>query len=86
MMSARDFRAFSLNSAKAAWIGRLQIFFLLSVSIMVGPLIDKGYFRLCFTGGYLPSAIPGSLTTHTTAWSTVIGNLDVQVVLIKVKM
>lgn len=83
MMSAKDFRAFSLNSAKIAWIGRLQIFFLLSVSIMVGPLIDKGYFRLCFTGGYLLSAIPGS---HTTAWSTVIGILDAQTVLIKVKM
>lgn len=39
------------SPATIAWIGSCQIFFLFSMSVIVSPLIDKGYFRLCFNGG-----------------------------------
>lgn len=39
------------SPATIAWIGSFQIFFLFFMSIAVSPLIDKGHFRLCFTGG-----------------------------------
>lgn len=40
-----------LAPSSIAWIGSLQVFFLFSMSIVVSPLMDKGYFRLCFNGG-----------------------------------
>ena len=41
------------SPSSIAWIGSFQIVFLFPMSIMVGPLIDGGYGRLCFGGGGL---------------------------------
>ena len=41
------------SPSSIAWIGSFQIFFLFFMSILVSPLIDKGYFRLSFNGGCL---------------------------------
>lgn len=41
------------SPATIAWIGSFQVFLLFSMSVMVSPLIDKGHFQPCFTGGCL---------------------------------
>ncbi|KAK2759783.1 hypothetical protein FQN54_002517 [Arachnomyces sp. PD_36] len=39
------------SPSKIAWIGSFQIFATFFMCLITSPLLNKGYFRLCFTGG-----------------------------------
>ena len=58
---------------KIAWIGSFQIFFLFFMSIVVSPLIDKGYFRLCFNGGCLLMFVSILVTSWCHSFGQLLG-------------
>ncbi|KAK2732867.1 hypothetical protein FQN55_003899 [Onygenales sp. PD_40] len=39
--------------AKIVWIGTFQVFAMCTLFLLVGPLVNKGYFRTCFNYGSL---------------------------------
>ncbi|PGH23841.1 hypothetical protein AJ80_02089 [Polytolypa hystricis UAMH7299] len=39
------------SPSKIAWIGSFQLFATFFLCLIAGPLVNKGYFRLCFHGG-----------------------------------
>jgi len=51
-----------------AWIGSFQIFFIFFMSIIVSPLMDKGYFRLCCSGGSILLVLSILATSFCTEW------------------
>ncbi|MCJ1322234.1 hypothetical protein MMC15_007581 [Xylographa vitiligo] len=56
------------SPAQIAWIGSFQIFLLFFMSIIVSPLLDKGYFRLCFNGGSGILVMSVVMTSFCTQW------------------
>ena len=56
------------SPAAIAWIGSFQIFLLFFMGIFVSPLIDKGYFRICFNGGSLLLVLSVLVTSFCTKW------------------
>ncbi|MCJ1383824.1 hypothetical protein MMC17_006938 [Xylographa soralifera] len=56
------------SPAQIAWIGSFQIFLLFFMSIIVSPLLDKGYFRLCFNGGSAILVMSVLMTSFCTQW------------------
>ncbi|MCJ1437677.1 hypothetical protein MMC27_007064 [Xylographa pallens] len=56
------------SPAQIAWIGSFQIFLLFFMSIIVSPLLDKGYFRLCFNGGSGILVLSVVMTSFCTQW------------------
>ncbi|MCJ1282741.1 hypothetical protein MMC26_002066 [Xylographa opegraphella] len=56
------------SPAQIAWIGSFQIFLLFFMSIIVSPLLDKGYFRLCFNGGSAILVMSVVMTSFCTQW------------------
>lgn len=41
------------SPSKIAWIGSFQLFATFFLFLFSGPLVSKGYFRVCFSGGSL---------------------------------
>ncbi|MCJ1471440.1 hypothetical protein MMC13_000079 [Lambiella insularis] len=56
------------SPAQIAWIGSFQIFLLFFMSIVVSPLMDKGYFQVCFNGGSALVALAVLTTSFCTQW------------------
>ena len=56
------------SPSKIAWIGSLQIFLLFASSILVSPLLDKGYFHFCLSGGSLLLVLGVVTTSFCKEW------------------
>jgi MFS family permease len=48
--------------------GSFQIFSVFFCGLVVGPLVDKGYFRVCFHGGSIMLLVSLVLTSFCRAW------------------
>ncbi|KAL1859343.1 hypothetical protein Plec18170_002459 [Paecilomyces lecythidis] len=56
------------SHSKIAWIGSFQIFATFFIAIVTAPLISRGYFRACFTGGSFLQFLSLMLTSGSTKW------------------
>lgn len=54
--------------SKIAWIGSIQIFLTFFMCLATSPLLNKGYFRICFTGGSIMIVIGLVLASFCTQW------------------
>ena len=58
----------SHSPSQIAWIGSFQIFLLFATGIVVSPLVDRGYFRLCFNGGSVLLVVSLVTTSFCKQW------------------
>ena len=54
--------------SQIAWIGSIQVFLVFFMGILVSPMMDKGYFRLCFNGGSAILVAGVVATSFCTQW------------------
>lgn len=54
--------------SKIAWIGSFQIFATFFLFLLVGPLVSKGHFKLCFRGGSFVLALSILLVSFCKTW------------------
>lgn len=54
--------------SKIAWIGSFQIFATFFMCLAASPLLNKGYFRHCFTGGSILIVVGLVLASFCTEW------------------
>lgn len=56
------------SSSKIAWIGSCQIFLVFFMALLVSPAVQKGHFRLCFSGGSAVLCLSILATSYCTTW------------------